>query len=188
MAKNKTSFKKGNEYWRKVAKENRGRPTAYDPDYREMVIAMGEQGLSLLEMAQEIGVTRQTLWNWANDRPEFFDALAYARECSQAHMERLGKANFQNKDFQTHLFTKFMAARFPGDWTVKKEISGPNGGPIKTQHSEDKANELQGLINGINQKNDGGPAQIADASGGEQSGADVKTGVASHGKTGPDSA
>ena len=188
MAKNKTSFKKGNDYWRRVAKENRGRPSKYEPEFKEMVIAMGEQGLCLLDIAQEIGVTRETLWNWGNNRPDFFEALTYAREAAQAHWEKYGAGKFESKEFQTHLFTRMMAARFQGDWTSKKEISGPGGGPIRTQNSEGKVNELQGIIGGINQKDDAGPAQVADGSGLSEAGAGSPSEVAVRGPTEPDSA
>ena len=65
-----------------------GRPTSYDPSYCERVIEMGREGYSVVEMAAEIGVGRntlETLWPAAN--PEFREALTEAREASQAWWE-----------------------------------------------------------------------------------------------------
>ena len=57
-----------------------GRPTDYDPKYCELVIAMGREGKSKAQIAATIGVTRVTMWGWAQKHEEFFNALALSEE------------------------------------------------------------------------------------------------------------
>lgn len=51
-----------------------GRPSLYDPKYCEMLLTHLDAGLSFDAFGGLIGVTRQTLYNWAEVHPEFFDA------------------------------------------------------------------------------------------------------------------
>lgn len=116
------------------------RPTKYDPSYCEKVIELGKLGMSVVEMASEIGVGRTTLErDWPEAHPEFSQALTHARECSQAWWESIGRVNLimapQSGTFQASVWSRSMAARFPNDWreNSKVELSGANGGAIKTE-------------------------------------------------------
>jgi hypothetical protein len=52
---------------------------------------MGKQGASIVEIACDIGVSRQTLYNWRDANPEFLDAITRAAEESQSWWERKGR-------------------------------------------------------------------------------------------------
>ena len=115
-----------------------GRPSSYKPEYCAQVIEMGQQGYSVVEMAAEIGVHRNTLeTSWPEQRPEFLEAFTHARQCSQAWWERQGRANLVMPQgagtFQASVWSRSMAARFPADWREKNETShtGANGGPVE---------------------------------------------------------
>lgn len=102
------------------------RPTKYDPSYCEQVIELGKLGMSVVEMASEIGVHRNTLeTEWPKHHPEFLEALTHARECSQAWWESMGRVNLimapQSGTFQASVWSRSMAARFPADWREKTE-------------------------------------------------------------------
>jgi hypothetical protein len=56
-----------------------GRPTNYRPEYCDMVIEFMADGYSVAAFAGHIRTTRQTIYNWANEHPEFFDALKTAQ-------------------------------------------------------------------------------------------------------------
>lgn len=60
-----------------------GRPSKYDPAFCEAIIAHGAEGLSLNAFAGKISVSRRTLFNWAEQFPEFADAfeIAKAKAC-----------------------------------------------------------------------------------------------------------
>lgn len=55
-----------------------GRPTTYDPKYCDEIVDFMAQGYSVTGFAGHIGVSRQTIYNWADQNPEFFDALKAA--------------------------------------------------------------------------------------------------------------
>lgn len=117
-----------------------GRPTKYDPTYCERVVEFGKQGMSVVEMADELDVSRntlETLWPAAN--PEFMEALARSRDASQAWWEKQGRLGLSADKFQASLYSRSMAARFPRDWREVKgtELTGADGGPVQTQTKVD---------------------------------------------------
>lgn len=112
-----------------------GRPTDYDPAFCERVIELGATGASVVEMAHEIGVCRNTLeTNWPAAHPEFLEAFTRARMASQVWWERKGRDNLNAAGFQSSVWSRSMAARFPDDWREVKgtELSGPGGAPVET--------------------------------------------------------
>lgn len=111
-----------------------GRPTDYRPEFCQKVIDLGSEGASVVEMAAELGVHRDTIYGWAETIPEFSYAFTHARLCCQAWWERQGRTNLMTQGFNSSLWSKNMGCRFKGDWTEKTqtELSGPDGGPIPT--------------------------------------------------------
>lgn len=114
-----------------------GRPSEYRAEYCERVIELGRLGMSVVEMASEIGVSRNTLeTSWTAAHPEFMEALEIARECSQSWWESMGRTNLiMNKDagtFQASVWSRSMAARFPRDWRENKgvELTGKDGADL----------------------------------------------------------
>ena len=61
-----------------------GRPSSYDPGYCEAVVQFGKEGDSKVEMAVKLNVSRQTLYYWMDDYPDFFDAMKRAEEYAAA--------------------------------------------------------------------------------------------------------
>lgn len=112
-----------------------GRPTKYKPEICEGFENRFEEGQSILEVAVSLGVSRDTLYQWAKDHKEFSDALTRAREVSQAWWEKIGRENLfdteeydsetkistKNK-FNDRLWSKNVSCRFRNDWTDKQEI------------------------------------------------------------------
>lgn len=111
-----------------------GRPTKYDPSYCDRVVEFGEEGMSVVEMASELGVSRNTLeTTWTLAHPEFLEAMGIARDRSQAWWEKQGRIHLTADKFQASLYSRSMAARFPRDWREVKgtELTGADGGPIE---------------------------------------------------------
>lgn len=115
-----------------------GRPTDYKPEYCELIIELGRKGMSVVEMASEIGVARNTIETlWTAKHPEFQEAFTQAREASQSWWESMGRTNLimppQSGTFQASVWSRSMAARFPNDWREKSEtaLTGPNGKPLE---------------------------------------------------------
>lgn len=100
-----------------------GRPSLYKPEYCQRVIELGKIGASVVEMACEIGVTRNTLeTNWPADHPEFLEAMERATQESQLWWEKKGRDNLEKQVFQASMWSRSMAARFPNDWRERSEV------------------------------------------------------------------
>lgn len=100
-----------------------GRPTKYRPEMCEQVVALGAQGASKVEIAFELGVTRNTLDNWAAEHPDFLSAITRAKEAEQVWWEREGRSNLKTQGYQSSMWSRSMAARF-ADWREKTAIVG----------------------------------------------------------------
>lgn len=106
----------------KIIARYRGRPTKYDPAYCEMVICWGRFGKSKTWMAAEMMIERKTLDNWAADNPEFLRAISVAKHLEQQHWEDLGYDNARSVGFQSAMWSRSMAARFPAEWREKTQV------------------------------------------------------------------
>lgn len=110
-----------------------GRPSEYDPAFCERVIELGREGYSVVEMAADIGVHRNTLeTNWPAAHPTFMEAFTYARGLSQAWWETQGRKNLTADKFQAQLYSRSMAARFPHDWREKTLHGSDPENPLPT--------------------------------------------------------
>jgi hypothetical protein len=130
-----------------------GRPSEYKPEYCERVIELGRLGMSVVEMASDIGVSRNTLeTSWTAAHPEFLEALEIARECSQSWWESMGRVNLimpkEAGTFQASVWSRSMAARFPKDWRENKgvELTGKDGGPVQIKRAADMTDDELALI------------------------------------------
>lgn len=116
-----------------------GRPTLYRPEYCEKVIELGRQGCSVVEMAAEIGVSRNALeTEWTTQHPEFLEAFTQAKQFSQAWWEKVGREGmFESPGgvkLNPSIWSRSMAARFPHDWRENTKVdnthSNPDGSPL----------------------------------------------------------
>ena len=109
-----------------------GRPTKYRAEMCEHVVSLGSEGKSKTEIAFELGVVRQTLDEWAERYPDFSHAMTRAKQAEQVWWERTGRDNLTAQHFQSSMWGRSMAARFPDEWreSSKQEISGPGGTPL----------------------------------------------------------
>ena len=111
-----------------------GRPSTYNPEFCERVIEYGKQGKSITWMAAELGVHKDSLYEWMKVHPEFSDAITQAKQYSQQWWEDAGQNGMLAPGFNASVWSRSMAARFPEDWRENKgvELSGPNGGPMQS--------------------------------------------------------
>lgn len=84
--------------------------------------AVGDEGKSITQFARDMRVSRQTIYQWAEDHPEFSDALGRAKEWSEAYWEDQMLDFMVSKEVNAPLIKLYMANRFK--WTDKVEDSG----------------------------------------------------------------
>ena len=116
-----------------------GRPTKYRPEYCGTILAVGEVGGWLAEMAEACDVHRSTMDEWAAEHPEFSEALMRAKQKAQAWFEREGRLGLSADKFNSALWAKQMSSRHRDEYTERREVSGPDGGPIQTSITADDA-------------------------------------------------
>jgi len=110
-----------------------GRPTDYKPEYCDRVIEFGRLGKSITWMAAELKVSRSTINLWAQVHEEFSDALSTAQALSQQWWEDAGQNALASKEFNSSVWAKSMAARFPEDWRDNSKVE--LGGGVQHEHT-----------------------------------------------------
>lgn len=114
MAEKKASKKK-------AASRGRGQPTKYKPEYCDLIVGRAAEGASFTEFCAEIGISRQTLHNWKNTHPDFFDAYTRAELVGQAHWERKLRTELMiDRNANPALVKLYFANRF--NWSDKQEL------------------------------------------------------------------
>jgi transposase len=116
-----------------------GRPSKYDPAFCDVVLKEMANGLSLTAVSAIIGVTRATINNWMAEYPEFLEAVTRAKANRLLHWERVAlNVASQGGGPGSATVVVFGLKNMGGDeWsdTTKTEVSGPGGGPIKTEET-----------------------------------------------------
>lgn len=114
------------------------RPTEYKQEFCEQVIEYGKQGKSVAWMAAELGVSKDSLYEWAKVNDEFSDAFTRAKLESQRWWEDAGQTGLLTPGFSASVWSRSMAARFPEDWREQKgvELTGRDGGPVQVSRVE----------------------------------------------------
>ena len=99
-----------------------GRPSSYDPSYCEQVVEWGQSGKSATWMAAQLGVHRDTLYEWAKVHDDFSDAFMRARHLAQAWWEDQGQSGLFIPGFNGSVWAKNMGARFKDEWGESSKI------------------------------------------------------------------
>jgi transposase len=113
-----------------------GRPSKYDPDYCERVIALGKLGKSIEQIACELNVGTRTIYEWRDVHEDFSRALEMAKEFEQNWWETIAQTHMiEEKDcakLNASIWSRSMAARFPKKYreSTKTEITGADGQPL----------------------------------------------------------
>lgn len=102
-----------------------GRPSKYDLAYCEQIVAHMAEGASATSFAAEIDVARSTLNKWADEHPEFSEALSRAKAKCAAWWEKVGRASAQDGTGNATMIVFGLKNMSRDDWQDKFE----------TQHS-----------------------------------------------------
>ena len=100
------------------------RPTLYQEEYKTRIVELMATGLSLTAAAAELGVTRQTCWNWGQADKEFFDAISLGQGKRTLFLERRLLSATEGPVVTSSIFALKNSA--PEEWREKQEhqISG----------------------------------------------------------------
>ena len=98
-----------------------GRPTKYDESMCEKVIELMSQGKSIVQVAAEFNVSKDTIFEWEKVHKEFSDSLMLGRLKAEAfwegHLQKLAKSKNSITNGNLALILK---CRYR--WTEKQDI------------------------------------------------------------------
>jgi hypothetical protein len=119
VVKKKAAAKKPAVKKTAVEHVGKGRPCAYKEKYCKMLIKHMESGFSFQSFAGVVGVCKQTLYNWRDEKPAFLDAKKTGDMRTLLFWEGLGikGASGNIKNFNATSFIYNMKNRFGGNWT-----------------------------------------------------------------------
>lgn len=89
-----------------------GRPTDFEERFIQIAAETLSSGKSITQLARDLNVTRATIYNWAKDNEQFFDALETGREHSQAFWEDRLEEMMYSKEVNAPLVKLYFANRF----------------------------------------------------------------------------
>jgi hypothetical protein len=126
-----------------------GRPTKFKSGYCQRIVNFMARGLTATAFAGSLGISRDSVYEWAREHRDFSDALKVARARQVEYWEkRLLVAGKKKGDATPVIFALKNAC--PDEWrdTQRLEHSGPNGGSIRIAEVasvEDIERDLMGL-------------------------------------------
>jgi len=104
----------------------KGRPTKYSLKLCELLPAMFANGESVLEVCAELGIHKDTFFEWVKKYPDFSDSYKKGLELSEAWWTRLGRIGSTGKlSIQPATWIFNMKNRFK--WTDRQELNVPDG-------------------------------------------------------------
>ena len=117
-----------------------GRPAKYRPEYCEKLIEHMTKGLSFEAFAGVLGVTKQTLYNWAEENPQFLDskkigtekarlwweakAIDYLVNTEESTRDSEGNMQVKKTSLNSTVWIFNMKNRFKEDWRDRQEVEG----------------------------------------------------------------
>ncbi len=102
--------------------KKRGRPSTYKPSkHPNQVYELMRQGFSIEACAGQMGVSKQTIYNWRDQYPELLDAIKRGESASQYFWEDLGiSAITSGAKFNATVWIFNMKNRF--GWRDRKDV------------------------------------------------------------------
>lgn len=118
---------------------------------------MAREGKGWASYAAKFEIDRSTLYDWAEQHPEFSTTLRRAKVLEQEWWENTGREGIGAERFNALVWKTSVQARFKEDYTERKvqEVTGKDGGAIKHEHEtkldlkaldETQRNQLRELL------------------------------------------
>jgi hypothetical protein len=110
---------------KKVSRRGRvgeGRPTKYTEDMPERAYKVLSKGEGMASVAVELGVSKETVYQWASEKEEFSAAIKKGRAASEKVWEEIGRQQaLGNSNGSTAAWIFMMKNKFK--WTNREEVT-----------------------------------------------------------------
>lgn len=112
-----------------------GRPSEYDPNFVKEVDKYLEEAIpenmdlpSIEGLALRLDVSKQSLYNWAEQHPKFLDALEKLRLTQKQHLVKIGI--FGGKEINSNIVSLMLKVNHDMVETNRTELTGKDGSPL----------------------------------------------------------
>ena len=127
----------------------RGRPTKYTKDIAETLADQFKDGQSVIEVCGQIGITKDTFYEWVKKYPDFSDSYKKGLELSQQWWEKLGRAGTVGKiPVNTVMWIYNMKNRFRADWNDRIQVEHSGGIDLTTLTHAQREQRITELLEG----------------------------------------
>jgi len=101
-----------------------GRPSVYRDDMCKTAIALGKKGKTWTAIANELGVSRETIYTWMDIHPNFLDAMKLSRGMAMQWWEQTlqGQALGELPGGSATAAIFAMKNQFPDDYRDRREV------------------------------------------------------------------
>lgn len=103
-----------------------GRPSEYNSTYSERFLEYAEKGHSIMEIAAKLKKSRDTIYRWAKEIPEFSDAFKKGKEWSEAKNAEIIKAIALGQVPKANVAAYQMYMRNTAGWDKYQGAEGNN--------------------------------------------------------------
>lgn len=101
-----------------------GRALKYDPVYCDLIKGLAEVGGFPETWCAKIGIHWGTLYRWADEYPEFEEAVRQAWVLLQHYWTTYAQDNLKNTDLRSTVLITLLRQRFPSIYGVQKAPQG----------------------------------------------------------------
>ena len=113
-----------------------GRPTKYKKEYCRRIVDAMSEGKSVLQFCAEQGVSKSSVYLWAQQHDEFSDALSRGKELGEAYWEGELQKMMYSREANAPLVKLYFANRF--NWHDRAEEQETKSTPIQINFTEAK--------------------------------------------------
>ena len=120
-----------------------GRPTKYSPEVNDICIKLMREGASIKEIAYELNVSRDTIYEWQSKYADFSDTIKKCVDFSEGWWMKQGRLNIDTKEFNSTLWYMNMRNRF--GWADRQSDN---------QNPQETLSKIQALVADLNKTNE----------------------------------
>jgi len=126
-----------------------GRPTKYKRLFCEQAVGLMGQGCSIVQVAAEFNVSKDTIFEWEKVHSEFSDSLAIGRVKAEAFWEKILNEQAQLKNTVTNgNLALILKCRYR--WTEKQDIDIRGDVGVTVTTPEERKKRLEELTRKAN--------------------------------------
>lgn len=116
---------------------------------------MGRRGFTIVEIAAEFDVARNTLYDWIDTHPNFSNAISRARDLAEAWWAKQGRKGIWSREFNSSAYRLQMMNRFGWGERSSQEVYHGDVKDADDDELRKRAEELTNRVAAMTQSENG---------------------------------